>query len=84
MTSLPAERKPVHIGVHEAKTQFSNLLRRIEAGEEFVITRHDQPLARLVPLAPAPSRTFGEDHGAFVVPDDFNAPLPEDILAAFE
>ena len=43
----------MHIGVFEAKTKLSELLRRVENGEEFTITKHGHPIARLVP---APKR----------------------------
>ena len=77
--------KPVHsVGVHEAKTQLSELLRRVEAGEVIEICRNSRPLARLVPIRRGRSRTFGTDTGVFTVPDDFDAPLPDDVLATFE
>lgn len=76
--------KPVHVvGVHEAKTQLSELLRRVECGEEIIIRRNRRPLARLVPFEPAATREFGSDAGAFAVPDDFNAPLPASLLDEF-
>ena len=43
------------IGVFEAKTNLSRLLRRVEAGERFVITRHGRPVAELVSFRPADS-----------------------------
>ncbi len=75
--------KPVN--VHEAKTHFSRLLRRVEQGEEMVIARGGRPVARLVPVErPRPLPILGADRGKFVVPEDFDAPLPDDVLAAFE
>ncbi|MDQ8043401.1 MAG: type II toxin-antitoxin system Phd/YefM family antitoxin [Solirubrobacteraceae bacterium] len=71
------------VGVHEAKTHLSKLLAEVEAGEEVVITSRGVAVARLVPVV-APARTFGIDRGALVVPDDFDAPLPDDLLAGFE
>jgi prevent-host-death family protein len=71
------------VGVHEAKTQLSKLLRRAAAGEEIVIARGGHPVAKLVPIAPAPSG-FGRDRGLFEVPADFDAPLSEDVLRDFE
>lgn len=70
------------VGVHEAKTQFSALLRRVEAGEEVVICRGSAPVARLVAVTP-PGRRLGIDVGRFVVPDDFDAPLPDEVLSTF-
>jgi prevent-host-death family protein len=77
--------KPIHsVGVHEAKTQLSELLRRVEAGEVIEIRRNARPLARLVPVPHERGRHFGTDAGTFVIPEDFDAPLPDEVLAAFE
>ncbi len=73
-----------HVGVHEAKTTLSQLLRRVAAGEEIVITRGGTPVARLLPMTSDVPRTLGEDRGRYEVPEDFNEPLPEELLAAFE
>ena len=69
--------------VHEAKTHLSRLLRQAEAGEEVVITRSGLAVARLAPVAGG-RRVFGQDRGRFRVPEDFDAPLGEDLLRAFE
>jgi antitoxin (DNA-binding transcriptional repressor) of toxin-antitoxin stability system len=61
-------------------------LRRVEAGELFIIVRDDHQLAEVRPLpvvAPQP-RPFGLCAGQFTVPADFNRPLPEDVLGEFE
>ena len=73
------------VNVHEAKTHLSRLLRRVAAGEEVVIARSCHPVARLVPVAPsAGERVLGSERGEFVVPDDFDAPLPGELLAEME
>jgi prevent-host-death family protein len=110
------------VNIHQAKTNLSRLLSRVELGEEIVISNRGVPVAKLVPfqgaLDPPPvpqpdggppklggrirnecliagearginfpedrRSSLGQDRGKFTVPDDFNAPLPEDILAAFE
>jgi prevent-host-death family protein len=73
------------VNVHEAKTHLSRLLRRVMSGEEVVIARAGTPIARLVPAsAPPEPRELGFTHGTLNVPDDFNAPLPADLLDAFE
>ncbi|MFP3941845.1 MAG: type II toxin-antitoxin system Phd/YefM family antitoxin [Acidobacteriota bacterium] len=72
------------VNVHEAKTHFSKLLRRVAAGEEVVIARAGVPVARLVPVARRSDRVFGIDRGRFQVPEDFDASLPEDVLRDFE
>ncbi len=74
----------VEVGVHEAKTTLSDLLRRIAAGEEVTITKGGEPVARLVPISRPPVRTFGVDRGRFEVPADFDDPLPEALQRAFE
>lgn len=73
------------MNIHEAKTHFSKLIARVEAGEEIVIARDGTPVARLVAIGqPAARRIPGRDRGSFSVPEDFDAPLPEDILREFE
>ena len=73
------------VGVHEAKTHLSRLLERVAAGEEITITRRGEEVARLVPPSTrAAVRRLGIDRGLWVVPDDLDAPLPDDVLAAFE
>lgn len=73
------------VNTHEAKTQFSRLLRRVAAGEEITIANRGVPVARLVPVrSDKPRRKLGELEGQIWISDDFDAPLPEDILAAFE
>ena len=73
------------VNTHEAKTQLSKLLRWVAAGEEITIANRGVPVARLVPIpAKAGRRKLGMFRGKFSVPDDFDAPLPEEILDAFE
>ena len=71
------------VGVHEAKSTLSDLLRRAEAGEEVIIRRGNEPVARLVPIRPTDGVRLGCDQGQFVVPDDFDEPLPDDLLDQF-
>lgn len=73
------------INVHEAKTQLSRLLTRVEAGEEVIIARDGKPIARLAPLRATQSRRcFGSLRGRMGVDDTFFEPLPEEELAGFE
>jgi len=62
------------------------LLDRVEAGESLVVVRDSKAIAELRPVASAMTgqRPFGLCAGAFVVPSDFDAPLPEQILREFE
>ena len=71
------------VGVHAAKTHLSRLLEAVEAGEEVEITRRGVTVARLVPPRPGVRRLVG-DQGLVVIHDDFDAPLPDELLAAFE
>ena len=72
------------VNIHEAKTQLSRLLRRVSSGEEIIIARAGKPVARLIPVEGGPKRVFGLDKGLFEVPEGFNDPLPDDLLAEFE
>lgn len=74
------------VNIHQAKTNLSRLLSRVELGEEIIISNRGIPIAKLVPFHNPSNRraSLGLDKGRFTVPDDFDAPLPEDILAAFE
>jgi prevent-host-death family protein len=74
----------IEVGVHEAKTTLSRLLRLVAAGEEVVIKRGGEPVARLVPYATAARRQIGQDVGRFEVPADFDADLPDEVLEQFE
>jgi prevent-host-death family protein len=76
-------RRSAPVNVHEAKTHFSKLLERVEAGEEIVIARAGRPVARLIAFQPA-KRVLGLDAGTVHIAEDFDAPLPEDILKDFE
>ena len=71
------------VGVGEAKTHLSRLLRRVEDGEEVVIERDGRPVARLVRIE-HPRREFGQFAGEFSVPDDFDDPLPDELQQFFE
>jgi prevent-host-death family protein len=74
------------VNVHEAKTHLSALLQRVEAGEEIIIARAGEPVAKLVRVTPRPavSRAPGWWKGKIVISDDFDAPLPDEMRKAFE
>ena len=72
------------VNVHEAKTQLSRLLARAEAGEDIVIARRGEPVARLVACKPKGIRQPDVLKGKVVVPDSFFEPLPEDELRRWE
>jgi len=72
------------VNVHEAKTHLSRLLKRVSAGEEITISRAGVPVAKLIAVAPAFGiRPLGAMQGQIRIGDDFDAPLPADILASF-
>ena len=72
----------IQVNVQEAKTRLSELLARVEAGEDVVIARSGRPIAHLTPIAPAPKPTFGLLD--FEVDPSFFEPLPAEELAAWE
>lgn len=71
------------VGTFEGKTHFSALVHAAEQGESTVITRKGKEVARLVPPAPQSGRRLGIDDGLGYIADDFDAPLPADVLAEF-
>jgi prevent-host-death family protein len=73
------------VNIHDAKTHLSRLLEEVAAGAEVVIARAGKPIARLVPIEAAPRpKVLGLLAGQIEVPEDFDAPLPPDVLADFE
>jgi prevent-host-death family protein len=73
------------VSLHDARTHLSDLVDRAAAGEEIVITKAGTPKARLMPLrAPAVPRWPGAWRGRVRISPDFDAPLPETVLASFE
>ncbi len=74
----------MEVNIHEAKTHLSRLLEKVSAGEEVIIAKAGKPVAKLVPIKSAPKkRAWGTAKGDFVVPDDFNDPLPKEIEDLF-
>lgn len=72
------------VNVHEAKTRLSELLKKVEAGEEIVIARSGKPVARLVPASIVTTRRLlGTAKGLVKMAEDFNDPLPPAILREF-
>jgi prevent-host-death family protein len=79
------KRTPKSYNVHEAKTHLSRLLDQVAAGDEVLIAKAGVPVARLVPVVlPADERPLGTEQGRVVIADDFDAPLPADVLDSFE
>lgn len=73
------------VNIHEAKTNLSRLVEEVAAGGEIIIAKAGKPMARLVPLGVMPKRRqLGVFKGQLNIPDNFDAPLPDDILTLFE
>lgn len=73
------------VNIHEAKTHLSRLLARVQQGHEVLIAKAGRPIAKLVPATEVHGgRNLGIDRGRMRITRDFDAPLPEDVLAAFE
>ncbi len=73
------------VTIHTAKTTLSQLLARVEAGEEIILARGKEPIAKLVPFQPAPpKRQFGALRGILSVGPEFFEPLSEQDLAVWE
>ena len=79
----------VTINIDEIQRDLVGYLHRVQAGETLLVVEANQPLAQIQPIKNIPAgfgepRPFGLCAGDFVVPDDFDSPLPEDILQDFE
>jgi antitoxin (DNA-binding transcriptional repressor) of toxin-antitoxin stability system len=75
----------MNVTVEEIKRDPDGVFHRVLDGETLVVTQHDRPIAEIRPIERVRRpRPFGLAAGTFVVPDDFDDPLPEDILRDFE
>jgi prevent-host-death family protein len=76
---------PMRVNIHEAKTRLSELLNRVESGEEIIIARAGTPIARLVPIRDKTAeRVAGTAKGKVVIEKSFDEPLPESLLGEYE
>jgi prevent-host-death family protein len=74
----------MEVNIYQAKTHLSRLLQRVAEGEEVTIARSGVPVARLVAVeSESHKRPLDFARGQVLVADDFDAPLPDDILASF-
>jgi len=72
------------VNIHHAKTHLSRLLERVRLGEQITIAKAGKPIAKLVPLTTRPQQRIpGSARGKISVTDDFDAPLPDEVLRAF-
>jgi prevent-host-death family protein len=73
------------VNIHEAKTHLSKLVEEANEGKEVIIAKAGKPMARLVPVRTGrKGRRLGPLAGKFSIPTDFDAPLPEELIASFE
>ena len=72
------------VNIYEAKTRLSQLVDRAAAGEDIVISRNGKPVARITRLAAKQAIRYGVLKGQMEVPEDFDAPLPDEVIARFE
>ena len=73
------------VSADNLQKDWANYLKLVESGETLIILRADEPVAEVRPLShPKALRPHGLCAGAFLVPDDFDVPLPDEVLAGFE
>lgn len=72
------------INIHDAKTHFSKYINRVLKGDEIIIARDGKPLVRLIPYSEEPQKRHGgQFKGLIQISDDFDSPLPDEILKQF-
>lgn len=76
----------ITVKVEDFEKIFQKYLNRLEAGETIILTRQGKPVAEITPTTQKPEqlRPYGLSAHKFLTPDDFNDPLPAEILDAFE
>ena len=76
----------IQVSIEEIKHDFAAYLQRVKAGETLIIVQAGKPLAEIKPIASKTTalRPFGLCAQEFTVPDDFDEPLPENIIREFE
>jgi prevent-host-death family protein len=73
------------VNIYDAKTHLSHLVDKSASGEDVVVSRSGKPLVRITRLEPRKRPVkFGLLKGKLTVPADFDAPLPDEVLAGFE
>ena len=72
------------VNIHQAKTQFSRLVELAASGEEIIIAKAGQPVARLVPYrVTGAARRPGAMRGKIRIKKNFDEPLPKELVASF-
>jgi len=72
------------VNIYQAKTNFSKLVDAVMHGQEIIIAMAGTPVARLTGIKKKPKRRFGALKGKIKISEDFDAPLPDEIIALFE
>lgn len=73
------------VNIHEAKTHLSRLAEQVAGGEEIIVVKAGRPIMKLVPVAKSPKqRKLGMLKGKMRIAENFDAPLPDELLNAFE
>jgi prevent-host-death family protein len=71
----------IEVNIHEAKTHLSRLLAKVAEGEEVIIARSGEPVAKIVGIArPGKKRILGQDAGRIVIGDDFDEPVNPETM----
>jgi prevent-host-death family protein len=74
----------LQVNIYEAKSKLSKLINQVIAGEEIIVAKSGKPVAKIVPLEkPIQDRKPGSAKGKIIISDDFDSPLPDDILKEF-
>ena len=82
--SLGCFKMTVQVNIYEAKSKLSKLINKVIAGEEVIVAKSGKPVARIIPFEkPTENRKPGSAKGKLIISDDFDAPLPDDILQGF-
>jgi prevent-host-death family protein len=74
---------PLTYNIHQAKTQFSRIIARVVAGEEVLIAKAGEPIAKIVPVRGTGARVPNSQTEVYVA-EDFDDDLPPDLLDAFD
>ena len=74
------------VNIEEIKQDILSWLQRVEAGEKIIILKSNKPMAEIIPFQSdnIGLRPMGLCKGEFSVPDDFDSPLPEEVIQQFE
>lgn len=74
----------ITVPLGEAKNTLSKLVDEAAAGKIITIAKHGRAMAQLVPVGKSKGRRIGAMQGKLVIPDDFDAPLSDDLIVAFQ